>query len=144
MASPTLVLTDTPSPQFERLIGDNLDAFNQQITGQQHAHSLAVVITEPDTGNVLGGLIGRTSLGLLFVDLIFVPESLRGTGLGAQVMRLAEAEAIRRGCSQAVLYTIAFQAPDFYRRLGYEAFGKVESGPAEQARIFMRKDLHPH
>ena len=89
----------------------------------------------------LAGLVGRTSLGLFFADLIFVPGSLRGGGLGAKVMQMAEAEAIARGCSQAFLFTIAFQAPEFYKRLGYEEFGRIVSGPPDQARIFFRKKL---
>lgn len=141
MAATLLELTDEPSPEAEKVIGDGLDQFNFQITGKQHARALSVLIRDADTGNTLGGLIGRTSLGLFFADLIFVPEWLRGNGVGARIMRMAEAEAIKRGCIEAFLFTIAFQAPDFYRRLGYEEFGRIVSGPPDQARIFFRKTI---
>lgn len=141
MAATRLELTDDPSADAEKLISDGLDQFNFQITGQQHSRPLSVVIRDAESGDVLGGLVGRTSLGLFFADLIFVPESLRGGGVGAKIMRMAEAEAITRGCSQAFLFTIAFQAPEFYRRLGYEEFGRIVSGPPDQARVFFRKKL---
>jgi GNAT superfamily N-acetyltransferase len=141
MTDPILLLTDSPPESFETFLGESLNRFNTQITGEPHSRPLAVIVRDPQEDTVLGGLIGRTSLGLLFVDLIFVPDSLRGRGLGAKVMRCAEAEALKRGRTQAVLFTIAFQAPEFYRRLGYAEFGRVSSGQPEQARVFMTKAL---
>lgn len=90
---------------------------------------------------IVGGLIGRTSLGVFFIDLIFLPESLRGSGVGSEIMELAEAEARRRGCSTAVLFTITFQAPGFYERLGYQVLGRIECKPPGYARLCMTKAL---
>jgi len=140
MTNPALELTDNPPEEFEAFIGRSLNGFNEKITGQTHSRPLAVTVRDADDA-LLGGLVGRTSLGLLFVDLIFVPDALRGQGVGAQIMRMAETEAVARVCRQAVLFTIAFQAPEFYRRLGYAEFGRIASGPAEQARVFMTKTL---
>jgi len=136
-----LTLTDAPPPEAESAIADGLNAFNERQTGIAHSRPLAVLLHGANTGALLGGLVGRTSLGLFFVDLIFVPDELRGSGVGSEIMSRAEAEAVARGCTQAVLYTIAFQAPGFYQRLGYQVFGEVRSGPADQARIFMTKSL---
>lgn len=140
MPTPILTLTDDPSDEAERVIGDGLQRFNQQHAPGATSRSLAVLITA-DSGNITGGLIGRTSIGLLFVDLLFVPDELRGQGVGARLMRQAEDEAIRRGCSQSVLYTIAFQAPAFYERLGYTEFGRTDADVPDQARVFMKKCL---
>ena len=60
---------------------------------------------------------------------------------GSRLLREAEAEAKRRGCARAVLYTISFQAPDFYRKQGYEAFGEVPCEPDGASRVFMVKVL---
>lgn len=79
------------------------------------------------THEVLGGILGRTSLGLCFLDLVFLPDRLRGQDIGSRMMAAAEEEARRRRCRAIVLYTISFQAPRFYEKLGY--------------RIFMVKDL---
>ena len=45
------------------------------------------------------------------------------------------------GCSQSLLFTIAFQAPEFYRELGYREFGRTDADPPAYARVFMKKDL---
>src|SRR5438034_86040 len=102
---------------------------------------LPVVVSDPDTNEVLGGITGRTSLGLLFIDLVFLPDDLRGDGLGSRILRLAEDEGRRRGCRTAMLYTISFQAPGFYARHGWRVFGEIACDPPGTSRIFMTKSL---
>src|SRR5207248_8258169 len=98
-------------------------------------------VRDPRTKQPVGGLTGRTSLGLLFIDLFFLPDDLRGDGLGSRLLRLAEDEARHRGCVGAVLYTISFQAPGFYERHGYRVLGTVPCLPPGTSRIFMTKPL---
>jgi len=95
------------------------------------------------TGDVIGGLVGRTSLGVLFVDYFHVPDSLRGQGIGARALELAEQTAAGRGCAMSFLFTLAVQAPGFYAKQGYEEFGRVACEPPGNARVFMRKKLEP-
>jgi GNAT superfamily N-acetyltransferase len=142
-ALPTLTVTDTPDPDDVALISDALDEFNVQATGTDDRRLLAVLVKDPETNRVVGGLTGRTSLGLLFVDLFHLPRELRGSGIGSEVLRQAEAEGRRRGCRTAVLYTISFQAPGFYERHGWRAFGEVPCDPPGTTRVFMTKDLRP-
>jgi GNAT superfamily N-acetyltransferase len=101
---------------------------------------LAVAVQDPDTGEPVGGLLGRTTLGLFFLDLFYLPEHLRRSGIGSRALRMAEEEAVRRGCRAAMLITINIQAPDFYARHGWEEFGRVASMPGVE-RVFMRKTL---
>jgi GNAT superfamily N-acetyltransferase len=138
---PVLTLTDTPTPEQERVINSGLSRFNEEKAGYWDRRDLAVLVSDPQTKQILGGLIGRTSLGLLFIDTFFVPESLRGQSLGRRILTVAEDEAKRRGCCAVVLYTISFQAPGFYERHGYRAFGTIDCHPAGTSRIYMTKTL---
>ena len=135
-----ITLTDRPEPRFETILEDGLAAYNEQKTGLHDGQALAVAVDDPDTGEVAGGLLGRTTMGLFFLDLFYLPEKLRGGGIGSAMLRMAEAEAIRRGCRAATLVTVNIQAPGFYARYGWEEFGRIESAPGV-ARIFMRKML---
>ena len=40
-----------------------------------------------------------------------------------------------------VLYTLSFQAPDFYVKHGWVVFGRVPCDPVGTCRVFLSKDL---
>jgi GNAT superfamily N-acetyltransferase len=141
MPKPTVAVTDVIDASIERAIGGGLNSFNDAATGVSDRRPLAVIVKDPVTGEVAGGALGRTSLGLLFLDLFFLPEALRGSGLGTEVLRMFEEEGRRRGCRSAVLYTISFQAPGFYERNGWRRFGEIPCDPPGTSRIFMTKQL---
>jgi ribosomal protein S18 acetylase RimI-like enzyme len=54
-------------------------------------------------------------------------------------MRLAEAEARRRGLLGIWLDTWTFQAPDFYPKLGFVECGRITEYPPGHDRIFFVK-----
>ncbi|AIO46722.1 putative histone acetyltransferase HPA6 [Burkholderia cepacia] len=64
-----LQLTDTGRPAARDFISRKLGEFNHAMTGRADAAALDVYVTDPATGEVLGGLTGRTSFGLFFIDL---------------------------------------------------------------------------
>ncbi|HHA2975481.1 TPA: GNAT family N-acetyltransferase [Stenotrophomonas maltophilia] len=136
-----IAVTDEPGNEALDLIGSGLDQFNLDAAGYADRRALAVLVTDPASGKVLGGLTGRTSLGLWFVDLFHLPPAYRGAGLGSRVLKAAEDEARRRGCRSGVLYTISFQAPDFYVKHGWTVFGEVPCDPPGACRVFLSKDL---
>jgi GNAT superfamily N-acetyltransferase len=78
---------------------------------------------------------------MFFLDLFYLPEELRGTGLGSRIIARAEEEARRRGCTAAVVYTVTFQAPGFYERHGYRRFGEIACPPDGATPIFLTKPL---
>jgi GNAT superfamily N-acetyltransferase len=133
-----ITLTDDPDPRLEGVLEQGLSDYNEQKTGRRDWRALAVTVNDPDTNAPVGGLLGRTTLGLFFLDLFYLPEHLRHGGIGGRALKMAETEAIRRGCVAAALVTIDFQAPDFYARHGWEEIGRVRSAP-DVERIFMRK-----
>lgn len=141
MTRPRISVSDVIAPELESVLEEGLDAFNAAAAGYGDARSLAIVAEDPETGEVIGGATGRTSLGLLFLDLFYLPESQRGTGLGSEILEALEAEGRARGCRSAVLYTISFQAPAFYERRGWTRFGEVPCDPLGTTRVFMSKPL---
>jgi GNAT superfamily N-acetyltransferase len=135
-----LMLTDAPSQAAQSIIEDGLADYNEQQAGYRDWRELAVLVAGQDE-EVCGGLLGRTSLGLLFVDLFYLPPELRRSGAGSRMLRMAEEEAIRRGCVSAVLVTISFQAPEFYARYGWREVGRIPCLPPGTSRVVMTKNL---
>jgi GNAT superfamily N-acetyltransferase len=143
MVEPIVVVTDSPERQSLEVIAKGLSDFNDEATGMSDRRPLAVIVQDSATGETLGGVTGRSSLGLLFLDVFYLPRQLRGTGLGSQILAMAEEEGRKRGCRAGVLYTISFQAPGFYQRHGWRIFGEIPCSPPGTSRIFMTKDLQP-
>jgi len=141
VSAAVLTLTDAPGADAIAAIEGGLSRYNREQAGYWDSRALAVLVSDAGARDVVGGILGRTSLGLCFLDLVFLPEGLRGSGVGSAMVRQAEDEARRRGCRAVVLYTISFQAPGFYERLGYRRFGAIDCDPPGTSRIFMVKDL---
>ncbi|MDQ0775176.1 GNAT superfamily N-acetyltransferase [Streptomyces aurantiacus] len=83
----------------------------------------------PD-GEVAGGLVGHTWTTWLHVAYLWVDARHRGAGLGSRLLSRAEdLAASSRGCLNCRLETWDFQAPDFYRKQGYEVVCVIPDYP---------------
>ncbi len=136
-----ITLTDAPDPGATAVIAEGLAGYNKDKAGFRDHRPLAVLVCDPETGAVVGGLYGRTSLGVLFIERFFLPETRRGNGLGSRLLAMAEAEGRRRGCALVALFTLHFQAPGFYLKQGYEVAARLETPPPGATRILMTKKL---
>jgi GNAT superfamily N-acetyltransferase len=140
MSEPTIVLTDAPEAGDVSVISQGLGAYNAEQSGIRDYKPLAVLVKDA-AGKTVGGISGRSSLGLLFLDLVYLPKAMRGGGLGQRLLAMAEEDGRKRGCKSAVLYTISFQAPEFYKKYGWRVFGEIPCDPPGTSRIFMTKEL---
>jgi GNAT superfamily N-acetyltransferase len=135
-----LTLTDLADSEVRKQIAAPLVTYNALNGGPENHRALVVTVAD-EAGAVLGGLWGYTGYGWLFVQLLVVPESLRGQGIGRKLMAIAEREALARGCRDAWLDTFGFQARGFYEKLGYLSFGELQDYPPGFSRIFLKKRL---
>ena len=138
----TIRLTDTRDDAVRGAILAPLVAYNRAKSGRDDPRPLVLTLGDAG-GQVVGGLWGRTAYDWLFVELLFVPEAIRGSGIGRDLLTRAEHEAIARGCHSAWLDTFEFQARGFYERLGYTCFGELANYPAGSSRYFFKKSLSP-
>jgi predicted acetyltransferase/ribosomal protein S18 acetylase RimI-like enzyme len=138
--TPKITLTDEPTLEMWKAIADGLGAFNRShVSEYGPSRPLVLLLTGPDSDEIVGGLHGSTGYSYLYVNLLFVPESMRRGGVGRKLMMEAEAEAIRRGCHAAVLDTFSFQARGFYEKLGYSVFGTLHDYPPGHSRFYLTK-----
>ncbi|GGD64953.1 MULTISPECIES: GNAT family N-acetyltransferase [Rhizobium] len=137
---PEFELTASPSPEELAAITDALSAFNTGDVGPSDRRPLAVLIRDTD-GKVTGGLSGFTAWGWLFTQMLYIPDTLRGTGLAGEILAKAEDEARTRGCRGAWIDTFSPLALRAYLRQGYEVFGELQDFPEGRTRSFLRKNL---
>jgi GNAT superfamily N-acetyltransferase len=126
------------------ILGTGLMEYNRSKVGGRPKEPLTFFLRDGE-GRIVGGVHGNysDSSGWLYVSLLWVSEAARGGGHGSRLLQSIEREAIKRGCADAYLDTFSFQAPEFYKRLGYVVFGELEDFPKGHSRIFLRKRLEP-
>jgi GNAT superfamily N-acetyltransferase len=130
-----------PAPKDIRSIYDGLSAYNAEQLGSDDGKSLTIFVRD-DTGGIVAGLHGWTWCGACKVERLWVRQDLRRQGYGQRLLAAAEQEAQARGCHQLLLDTFSFQAPLFYKKLGYDVIGVVEGFPRPpHSEYHLRKTL---
>jgi GNAT superfamily N-acetyltransferase len=130
-----------PAPEQIQILSDGLVKYNQSKVGATVHRPLAFFLRD-DKGSIIGGVHGNYSEGgWLYISALWVSDQARSNGYGSRLMESAEREAITHGCTNAYLDTFSFQAPEFYKKLGYVVFGELEDFPPGHKRIFLRKKL---
>jgi ribosomal protein S18 acetylase RimI-like enzyme len=133
-------IDSSPEAQEVESLKDRVDTFNMDETRIYDFKEVAIFLRDPP-GQMIAGLYAYTWGGCLDIKLVWVREDCRGRGLGSSLMRAAEREAIARGCHIAMVATHSFQAPDFYKQLGYEEIGVLDGYPIHHKKYFLRKPL---
>ena len=133
-------IDECPTRAEAKFVDDRIDKYNVEQTGRDDCRPLQMVIRDGNS-KVVAGLTGLTVLDWFYVSTLWVDQNHRRNGLGARLLKAAENRATERGCIGACLSTFTFQAPDFYRGLGYECCGQIDDYPIGQSLFFMKKKL---
>lgn len=139
-------LTDTASEQDRDYLRDQLRSFNTTASEPHRAiretgQKPLDLYVRDEANHILGGLTADTYWDWLEVKRLWLDASMRGRGVGGQLLTAAEDEARQRGCSKSQLRTFSFQARGFYVKFGYRVVGTMEDYPPGGAYFWMRKDL---
>jgi lactoylglutathione lyase len=132
--------TDAECEALGTFLADRIYEFNVKATGYDDGMLLAGCVRN-DAGDIIAGFNGHTWGACCELSHVWVDERYRGQGLGAALLRSAEAEAFARGCSQVVLATHSFQAPGFYERMGYDRKYAIEGRPKGYSDVIYVKVL---
>ncbi len=138
-----IVVQTEPSNDDVKLLYKALLEFNTQAYGAPGNKPYAVLLSDSETGETLGGLYAACFYGWFYISILFIPESLRNKGFGTKLLAESETYARQQGCLGICLDTFSFQAPGFYERAGYEKFGELPDFPPGHSRVYYRKMLLP-
>ncbi|MEP6791760.1 MAG: GNAT family N-acetyltransferase [Ramlibacter sp.] len=126
-ALPVTISAATDEEVRSGALGNQLREFNYHHVGE---YPLALPIrlnAKDDAGQLVGGIRAFVFLQWLRVEVLWVAEAVRGQGLGTRLLAQAEQEARDAGAIGSALETFGWQAPDFYRKLGYEEAGRIQN-----------------
>ncbi|WP_438299036.1 GNAT family N-acetyltransferase [Pseudomonas sp. NMS19W] len=133
-------LSQDPTEEQRAAILAPLRAYNIAKAGPSLYEPVALLVRD-DNDAILGGLYGHTFYRWLFIELLAVPEEGRGQGIGSKLMHMVEEFAREKDCVGIWLDTFEFQAPGFYKKLGYVECGEIKDYPLGHKRHFFQKRL---
>lgn len=133
-------MNTNPSVSEIKYIRESLNQFNKEIVGDDGHTPLNLVVYD-DSGNVIGGILGGTYWGWMYIDILWVHENHRRKGIGSELLKGAEEEALRRGCHHVHLDTMSWQAPGFYQKHGYTVIGILSDIPSGNQKYLLMKAL---
>jgi ribosomal protein S18 acetylase RimI-like enzyme len=94
-----------------------------------------------DREEIVGGVTGTMFWYHLHIDFLWVSEECRKGGYGSQLIEKMEGYAKEKECYLITLDTFHFQAPDFYKKLGFKEFGRLKDFPKGGSQYFLEKRL---
>lgn len=133
-------LSQNPTEEQRQAILQPLIVYNDAQTGISKSEPFALMVRD-ERDAILGGLYGRVTFQWMYIELLSVPEQGRGQGIGSELMTMAESLAKEKNCLGIWLDTFSFQAPEFYKKLGFSQFGEIVDYPPGHKRHYFQKRL---
>ena len=98
-------------------------------------------VAENGDGQITGVITGRAYYNEVHINDLIVDEAYRGSGLGSRLVRAVEDSCRGKGYDMVTLTTFGFQAPEFYRKLGYAVEFIREARDPKLNKYFLKKEL---
>ena len=117
-----------PNKNEIEFVNNALEKFNNMYVGADN-HLLLNIVEYDENQNVIAGILGGTYWGWLHIDILWVDENFRSKKIGSRLLIAAENEAKKRGCHSVHVDTMSWQAPEFYRKHGYELISELDNIP---------------
>lgn len=129
-----------PTTEEINFVNNALEEFNNKTVGPDN-HELLNIVEYDDNQKVIAGILGGTYWGWMHLDILWVDEKYRKTGIGSKLLKAAEEEAVRRGCHSVHVDTMSWQAPEFYKKHGYRIIGELDNIPNGNKKYHLVKEL---
>lgn len=142
------IVTESSNPDVCTTILNGLEDFNVKFFKKKH-ESLEldsfVIYAKDDHSLIIGGLNGyifESDFGSwAAVDYAWIDENRRHQGIGTELFERVEVLARMKNCNHIQLFTWAYQAVDFYKKLGFECIGIIPEWIENHDAVFLRKKL---
>ena len=117
-----------PNKNEIEFVNNALEKFYNMHVGPDN-HLLLNIVEYDENQNVIAGILGGTYWGWLHIDILWVDENFRSKKIGSRILIAAENEAKKRGCHSVHVDTMSWQAPEFYKKHGYELISELDNIP---------------
>ena len=98
-------------------------------------------VAEDDLGEIIGSITGRAYYNEVHIGDLIIDKKYRGQGIGTKLVTGVEEEYRNKGFEKVTLTTFGFQAPEFYKKLGYSLEFVREDKDPKLSKYFYCKSL---
>ena len=93
-----------------------------------------------DDGKIAGVITGRAYYNEVHIGDLIVGKDYRRDGVGSKLVAAVEEAYKGKGYEKIALTTFGFQAPEFYKKLGYELeFVREDNDPKLNKYFYLKK-----
>ena len=140
MAGPIIRRVDECSEAVGEFIHTGFTRYGEQNGVALNYDEFCFAAEDPD-GGIAGVITGRAYYNEVHITDLIVAEGRRGGGLGSRLVRAVEDAFRGRGYDFIALTTFGFQAPAFYRKLGFTVEFVRRGADPKLDKYFLKKDL---
>lgn len=105
--------------EIEKKMQDDLVAYESAHGIDVNYKPFSLVLTD-DNNEIIGVLNAYTAYSEIYIDGMWVNSTHRGKGYGRKLIEALENHFKNKGFNNINLVTSQFQAPEFYKKCGFE------------------------
>lgn len=133
-------INGAPNAEDKQVMVNGMLAHHTNMGHPRKTDTYSILLKDKES-EVKGTIIVSFLWNGMHIDSLWVDESIRNLGWGGKLMKMVEDEAIKRHCTIAYTDTFTWQAPQFYEKLGYHIYGKLENFPEGNSLSYYAKKL---
>ena len=129
-------------------INDAVDEFiNKSFTDYAVKNDVALNFEEycfaaEEDGKIIGVITGRAYYNEVHIGDLIIDKSYRRMNIGTKLVKAVEEAFTGKGYSKITLTTFGFQAPEFYKKLGYSLEYIREDNDPKLCKYFCIKQIN--
>lgn len=133
------------SDQFHKFLENKIITYNSSKVSRNtnHKPSEHTCYIYEENSKKVAGVSLEYYWGIMYIKFLWVDEKMRGKGIGEELLIFVENLAIKKKCSIMYLETFTFQAPNFYKKFGFEEFGTLKNIPEKGVTLYFMKKYLP-
>ena len=140
MAEPVIRSVDGEDQEIGDFLHEEFSEYGEKNGVALNYDEFCFAATDPG-GKIAGVITGRAYYNEVHIGDLIVGAEHRRSGLGSRLVSAVEDAYRGRGYDIVTLTTFGFQAPEFYRKLGYEVEIIRENADPKLSKYFLSKKL---
>lgn len=135
-------IEETTNNEVASILFEGIKSYNESKIGEYTRNPFTIYAKSRDNNKIMGGCDGHITGIYCYVHRFWVDIEYRKKGIGRALLHELENYAKKKHCQSVSLDTAAFQAKEFYEKLGYSVVSIVDGiiFPGYE-QYFMRKML---